>query len=133
MPPIPSGATPAFPGTILIDANNDSRLTAALREQIRVANIVVVLAGMYAARSNWIQKEIDLANELKKPMIGIRPWGQERIPQAVQDAAKEMVGWKTDSIVVAIRRWALTPRLARVAHLAEAPRRCAGRARGASC
>ena len=41
------------------------------------------------------------------PVIGVKPWGNERMPTLVQDNAKEIVGWTTDSIVDAIRRWAL--------------------------
>jgi len=62
---------------------------------------------MYASYSRWINVEMDLADEFRKPMIGVRPWGQERTPQAVQDRVKEMVGWNTDSIVSAIRKWSI--------------------------
>jgi len=82
-------------------------LEEQLRRQIRPVNTVLILAGMYVAHSDWIQFEIDFAKELNKPMIGVRPWGQERIPLAVQNSVKQMVGWRTDSIVGAIRKWAI--------------------------
>ena len=82
-------------------------LKEQLRRQIRPVNIVLILAGMYVAHSDWIQFEIDFAKEINKPMIGIRPWGQQRIPRAVQDSVNEMVGWRTESIVSAIREWSL--------------------------
>jgi len=78
-----------------------------LDEQIRPVNCVIVISGMYVAYRYWIQTEIDIATSYGKPIIGIKPWGQERIPQAVQDVAVEMVGWNTDSIVSAVRRHAL--------------------------
>lgn len=83
------------------------RLTAALTNQIRPVNCVLILSGMYAAYRTWIQTEIDIAREYAKPMVGVRPWGQERIPQNVSNSVNEMVGWNTDSIVDAIRRWSL--------------------------
>lgn len=83
------------------------KLKAALKDQIRPVNCVIVLAGMYAAHRRWIQVEMDIADESKKPMVGVRPWGQERIPQDVQKRVKEMVGWNTDSIVSAIRKWSI--------------------------
>ena len=86
------------------DANNATRLREALRRQIRPVNIVVVLAGVYATHSDWIQFEIDYAAALGKTIVGIRPWASQRIPVAVQSAAAEMVGWNTSSIVDAIRR-----------------------------
>ena len=82
-------------------------LKEALKRQMRPANIIIILAGMYANHSDWIEFEMDFADEINKPMIGIRPWGQQRIPKVVQDAVKEMVGWNTSSIVRAIRKWSL--------------------------
>lgn len=86
------------------DANNDRELEKALNNQIKPTNIVLVLAGMYANHRKWIQKEIDIAQSYGKPIVGIEPWGSERTPQVVKDAADEMVKWQTSSIVSAIRR-----------------------------
>lgn len=83
------------------------KLVEALGEQIRITNFVLILSGMHAAYSDWIEKEISIAADYGKPIIGVVPWGQQRVPQVVQDAAKEMVRWNTDSIVSAIRRHAL--------------------------
>jgi len=86
-----------------IDSTTDKELEKALRNQIRPTNHVLILAGMYVAHSHWIQTEIDIAQEMSKPIIGIRPWGSQRTPKAVQDAAVVMVGWNTPTIVAAIR------------------------------
>ena len=85
----------------------DSKLAMNLRDQIRPVSIVVILAGMYVAHSDWIQREIDIAREMGKPIIGVKPWGAQVIPTAVSDAAREVVGWNTQSIVDAIRRHAI--------------------------
>ena len=90
-----------------LDANNDARLTAALRRQIRPVNCVLILAGMYVNHRKWTKKEIAIAQSLGKPIVGIRPWGQQRTPIAVKEAADIMVGWNTDSIVRAIRAHAI--------------------------
>ena len=82
-------------------------LQEALKRQMRPANIIIILAGMYATHSDWIEFEMAYADELNKPMIGVRPWGQERVPRVVQEAVKEMVGWNTNTIVRAIRKWSL--------------------------
>ncbi len=94
----------------MVDPNTpvgDRRLKQELDDQIRPAQCVVVIAGMYAAYRKWIQYEIDKAQEWGKPIIGLRPWGAERIPQEVVNAADEMVYWNTSSIVDAIRRRSL--------------------------
>jgi len=93
-----------------IDTNSTTStwaLAKALNDQIRPVNCVIVISGMYTTYRYWIQKEIDIALSYRKPIVGVIPWGQERIPQAVQDVAKEMVGWNTGSIVDAIRRWSI--------------------------
>lgn len=90
-----------------LGARTDAKLEEALRRQIRPTHVVIILSGMYAAYSKWIKKEIDIALEMGKPVIGVKPWGHERVPTAVQDVVKEIVGWNTASIVSAIRKHAL--------------------------
>jgi hypothetical protein len=82
-------------------------LRTALKDQIRPVHCVLIIGGMYVAYREWIQTEISIATEFDKPMVGIRPWGQQRTPQAVVDAVDQLVGWNTASIVSAIRRNAL--------------------------
>lgn len=79
-------------------------LEEALKRQISPVNCVIILSGMYVSYSEWIQKEIDISVSYNKPIIGIKPWGQEKVPQAVREVAREIVGWNTDSIVSAIRK-----------------------------
>lgn len=84
---------------------SDKKLDEAIREQIRVCNIALILGGMYAVHSGWIKREIELCGD-KKPIVGIKPRGNKLMPKVVADAAKEVVGWNTQSIVDAIRRHA---------------------------
>lgn len=84
-----------------------AQLTARLNDQMRPANVFLILCGMYVSHSDWIQYEINFARRIGRPIIGIRPWGSERIPEAVQNGATEIVGWSSDSIVSAIRSYAL--------------------------
>lgn len=94
----------------LVDPDTDvgkAKLTALLDKQIKPVNCVLVIAGMYVAHKFWIQKEIELAQSYDKPIIGLIPRGNEVTPLVVRDAAKEMVGWTTDSIVSAIRKYSI--------------------------
>lgn len=84
-----------------------SKLIAELRDQIQPVHCVLIVSGMYASYSYWIGKEIELALEYSKPIVGVRPWGAQRTPAAVVDAAAEIVSWQTTSIVGAIRRHSL--------------------------
>ena len=89
-----------------VDTNNTSKLKEQLRRQIRPVEVVIILGGMYVAYSDWIQFEIDFATALGKSILGIKPWGAQVMPTAVQNAADEIVGWNTSTIVAAIRRLA---------------------------
>lgn len=90
-----------------LELPSTAALKEQLRKQIRPVNVVLILAGMYVAHSDWIQFEIDFADTISKPMIGVRPWGQQRTPLIVQNSVKEMVGWRTASVVSAIRKGAI--------------------------
>lgn len=87
---------------------HDSReLEYELNNRLRPASVFLVLAGMYCAHSDWIDYEIHFARRIGRPIIGIQPWGSLVTPVAVQNAAREVVGWNTASIVSAIRYHAL--------------------------
>lgn len=90
-----------------LDGGSDEDLARELAVQIQPASAVVVLAGMYIPHRAWIQYELDLAEASAKPVIGVHPWGSQRAPQAVVEKAMTMVGWNTDSIVAAIRQYAI--------------------------
>jgi hypothetical protein len=74
-----------------------------VEQRIRQADCVLVLAGMYGSFSPWIQSEIEAAQDNGKPIIGVEPNGQQRVPQEVRNAAREMVGWRSESVIAAIR------------------------------
>lgn len=79
-------------------------LTGMLDNQIRPVNCFLLLGGMYATYSEWIEKEIAIAKKYGKPIIGIYPFGQQNMPRIIREASAEIVGWRTSSIVDAIRR-----------------------------
>lgn len=89
------------------NANNDRELYNAIEEQIRHASVVLILAGVYSSYSKWINKEIEIAQNLDKPILAIEPLGSERISVKVKNSADRIVKWNTDSIVNAIREISL--------------------------
>jgi hypothetical protein len=78
-------------------------LSEGMTRQISPAQGVIILAGMYAAHSGWIKYEIDEAVRMGKTIIGVKPWGAERVPTIVTDNATTMVNWQSASIIQAIR------------------------------
>jgi len=54
-------------------------ITNSIRNQIRHADCVLMLAGLYSSYSYWIQKEIEVASEeLRKPIIAVQPWSAKK-------------------------------------------------------
>jgi hypothetical protein len=88
---------------------SNATILRSLEGLIKQADCLVVLAGVYVTGSNWIQTELDLADQYGKPVIGVKPRGQERVSKVVRTNANEMVNWNGASIVAAIRRLVPSP------------------------
>ena len=82
---------------------SDQSVRAKIQDKMKMADCILVLGGMYAAHSDWMQAEIDIAAVLPRPLIGVRPWGNKPYPTNVLIATKVDVGWQTSTIVQAIR------------------------------
>jgi hypothetical protein len=87
-----------------IDENN---IPYELRKRMRDCDAFLIIAGMYATHRTWIDFEMKFARRIGRPIIGIRKWASERVPLAIQNQAREVVGWNGSSVVSAIRRHAL--------------------------
>lgn len=88
-------------------SGTDAELYEAIKSKISQCHVVVILAGVYSTYSDWINKEIVIANEgfsTPKSILAIEPWGSQKTSTIVKENADEIVGWNTDSIVSAIRR-----------------------------
>ena len=83
------------------------KLREAIVNQMRTCSVVLIIAGKYVSYSDSIQMEIEIAQQLKKPIIAIEPWGSDATSQLAKRAAIETVGWNSASIVSAIRRHSL--------------------------
>ena len=79
-------------------------LAEQLRNQIRPVQCVVIIGGMWTNHSDWIQFEIEFAQSIGKPILGVRPRSAKVMPAAVISASNEVVNWNADSIVAGIRQ-----------------------------
>ena len=73
-------------------------------------HVVVILAGVYANYSKWIDKEIGTAFvgfTRSKPILAIKPRGNTNVSTAVSGVADKVVAWNTESVVGAIREMSL--------------------------
>lgn len=86
-----------------IDSLNSFYVKSRVAQRIADSDVVIGLAGMYASYSDWMAWELDKAIALRKPVLGVIPWGAERVSSTVSNRADKIVGWNTESIVDAIR------------------------------
>ncbi|MFM5569569.1 TIR domain-containing protein [Aeromonas veronii] len=81
----------------------DEELYDAIDAKIKGTSCVLILAGVYATYSKWINKEIEIARRYNKPIVAIEYWGSEKTSRVVKDAADLVVKWQGKSIVNAIK------------------------------
>lgn len=86
-----------------INSQNIYYMRRRVLERIQESDIVIGLAGIYASYSEWMKWELDAAKSEGKPILGVAPWGQEKVSRIVAERADKIVRWNTESIVSAIR------------------------------
>lgn len=94
----------SVPKTAPLDVNTDKALLDGIIAQMKNCQVILIIADMHYNSREWIQKEIELAYEWGKPIIGVMPQGQQKLPVELQDKCTEFVRWNADSIVEAIRK-----------------------------
>ncbi len=80
-----------------------AQLQEQLRNQIRPVNCAIIIGGMWTAYSDWIQFEMEFAQSIGKPILGVRPRGAKVMPVAVDTRSTKVVNWNAHSIVAGIR------------------------------
>lgn len=85
---------------------SDRQLSDKIRSHIRLSQIILVPAGMEINNKRYLLFELKVAQEMKKPIIGIMPYRRKRKPQIISESACETVSWTRKSIVKAIRQYA---------------------------
>jgi hypothetical protein len=81
----------------------DKNLHDAIEAKMKGTSCILILAGVYASYSKWINKEIKIAQNYGKSIIAIEPWDAARTSKVVKDAAHKIVKWQGKSIVDAIK------------------------------
>lgn len=84
------------------NAASDTALRIAIEAQMKPCSCILILAGVYATYSKWINIEIEIAQRLGKRIIAIEPWGSEKTSATVKNAAHAVVKWNGSSVVNAI-------------------------------
>ena len=88
------------------NAKNDRELKEAIKNQMKNASVIIVLAGVYSSYSKWINIELDLAKNgflYGKKVIAVEYFGAERTSSVVKNNADKIVKWNSASIADAIK------------------------------
>lgn len=92
-----------------LNTETDPELAGELRNIIRHMDALLIMAGMYANNSPWMQFEINVAFAFDVPIIPILANGQERVPRLpTRLATVQPVRWRGDWIREILLR-CLTP------------------------
>lgn len=86
-------------------ANDPDYITRQyIRPKVEWCEAIVVLISPNTQGSDWVQKEIELAKQLGRRIIGVWIPGSEGcpIPEGLQDYANAIVSWNETSILDAI-------------------------------
>ena len=85
----------------------DKQLREKIDAKIKGCSCVIILAGVYATYSRWINIELELAQKYGKPIIAVKYWGAEHTSTVVKNAADTIVGWNSKSVANAVRDYAI--------------------------
>ena len=85
------------------NAANDLLLKAAIRAQMVRCSKIIILAGVYATYSKWINIEIQLAKEMEKKIIAVQPKKKKKTSTVVKNNADRVIIWNRRSLVNAIK------------------------------
>jgi len=83
-------------------AIHDKILSGDIKKQMKPVDVVVILSGLVSKDKSFLNRQIDVAKELRKPIVVIRPYGMENVPFELEEIAADVVGWNTPCIVDAI-------------------------------
>lgn len=87
------------------DTRSDRELEQVIDNNIRNSSLFIIIAGMYVSQENrtWINKEIEIAQKYNKPILAIKPWGNQRTPTKIQEVADRLVNWQSSSVINGIK------------------------------
>jgi hypothetical protein len=78
-----------------------------LRNQIKLAEVVIVLSSLYVENEYWATYEMDAAQAMNLPLVAVEPFGTgAKVPAEVLKRANAVVEWNERRIIDAVREQA---------------------------
>jgi hypothetical protein len=81
----------------------DKQLREAIDAKIKGCSGVIILAGVYASYSKWINEEIKISGDYDKSIIAVEPWDSDKTSAVVKNAADKVVKWQSKSLADAVK------------------------------
>ncbi|MBO3399096.1 TIR domain-containing protein [Clostridium perfringens] len=96
--------------TARTDASRDKQLEDGIRNQISHSSVVIIIGGMFFYYRKWIQKEFEIAQEMDKPIVVVKPYGNRLMPIELKDKPNCIyVNWNGNSIREAVKEAITNP------------------------
>jgi hypothetical protein len=77
------------------------------RNQLKNAEVVVVLSSLYEENEYWTTYQMDAAQANELPLVAMEPFGvNKKVPPEVAKRATEVIAWDERLIIDALRRQA---------------------------
>lgn len=85
-----------------LNAKTSKEIEEGVRRKIKGCSKVLILAGTYATRE-WIKKELEIARELNKEIIVVKPRGKNTVPNHLKYKADKIVGFNSKKVIEEIK------------------------------
>lgn len=66
-------------------------------------DVIIILSGLYDDNKIDINSIVETAIKFKKPIVLVRPYGEEEVPENLEKIATSIVGWNANCIVDSIK------------------------------
>ncbi|WP_409200981.1 nuclease [Methanobrevibacter sp. DSM 116169] len=77
---------------------SSSYLTAS-DEFFNKVDLVIILSGIYKENSEKIDELVKASLKHTKPILLVRPYGEEEVPENLEEVATGIVGWNANCII----------------------------------
>ncbi|BBL61188.1 hypothetical protein MARBORIA2_19280 [Methanobrevibacter arboriphilus] len=66
-------------------------------------DVVIILSGLYENNKEKIDALVDASKKYETPIVLVRPYGVEEVPENLESVAISLVGWNANCIVDSIK------------------------------
>lgn len=77
--------------------------STANKEFFEKINVIILLAGLYAHNKETFNDLIKASKKYSIPIVLVRPYGLEEVPENLEKEASAIVGWNANCIIDAIK------------------------------